>query len=65
MIGTAGVTLYRVGVVKDGTRRRFVSVDGGMSDALRPSLYAAPYTAWTANRQEHGGANPGGRRSTS
>src|SRR6185369_17063781 len=26
MIGTAGVTLYRVGVVKDGLRRRFVSV---------------------------------------
>ncbi|MFD3455024.1 diaminopimelate decarboxylase [Streptomyces sp. NPDC058691] len=50
MIGTAGVTLYRVGVVKDGLRRRFVSVDGGMSDALRPSLYAAQYTAWTANR---------------
>jgi len=51
MIGTAGVTLYRVGVVKDGTRRRFVSVDGGMSDALRASLYATPYTAWTANRR--------------
>jgi len=50
MIGTAGVTLYRVGVVKDGLRRRFVSVDGGISDALRPSLYGARYTAWVANR---------------
>jgi diaminopimelate decarboxylase len=50
MIGTAGVTLYRVGVVKDGLRRRFVSVDGGISDALRPSLYGAQYTAWVANR---------------
>ena len=50
MIGTAGVTLYRVGVVKDGLRRRFVSVDGGISDALRPSLYGAKYTAWVANR---------------
>ncbi|MFD6416143.1 diaminopimelate decarboxylase [Streptomyces sp. NPDC060194] len=48
MIGTAGVTLYRVGAVKDGLRRRFVSVDGGMSDALRPSLYLARYTAWPA-----------------
>lgn len=54
MIGTAGVTLYRVGAVKDGLRRRFVSVDGGMSDALRPSLYLARYTAWTANRPAEG-----------
>lgn len=51
LIGTAGVTLYRVGVVKDGIKRRFVSVDGGISDALRPSLYGARYTAWVANRQ--------------
>jgi diaminopimelate decarboxylase len=50
LIGTAGVTIYRVGVVKDGIRRRFVSVDGGISDALRPSLYGARYTAWVANR---------------
>ncbi|MGW1069051.1 diaminopimelate decarboxylase [Streptomyces aureus] len=54
MIGTAGLTLYRVGAVKDGLRRRFVSVDGGMSDALRPSLYLARYTAWTANRTANG-----------
>jgi diaminopimelate decarboxylase len=50
VVGTAGVTVYRVGVVKEGLRRCFVSVDGGMSDALRPSLYLARYTAWTANR---------------
>ena len=50
LIGTAGVTIYRVGVVKDGIKRRFVSVDGGISDALRPSLYGARYTAWVANR---------------
>jgi diaminopimelate decarboxylase len=54
MIGSAGVTLYRVGVVKDGLRRRFVSVDGGMSDALRPSLYGAQYTAWVASRNLSG-----------
>lgn len=54
MIGAAGVTLYRVGVVKDGLRRRFVSVDGGMSDALRPSLYGAQYTACIANREPAG-----------
>ena len=51
VIGTAGVTVYRVGVIKDGVRRRFVSVDGGMSDAPRPALYGARYTAAVANRQ--------------
>ncbi|MGZ4615993.1 MAG: diaminopimelate decarboxylase [Actinomycetes bacterium] len=51
IIGAAGVTVYRVGVVKDGLRRRFISVDGGMSDAIRPSLYVADYTAWVANRE--------------
>lgn len=51
LIGTAGVTLYRVGVVKDGIHRRFVSVDGGISDAVRPALYGARYTAWVANRR--------------
>ncbi|WP_448322339.1 diaminopimelate decarboxylase [Streptomyces sp. CO7] len=54
MIGSAGVTLYRVGAVKDGLRRRFVSVDGGMSDALRPSLYEARYTAWPVDRTPRG-----------
>lgn len=43
--GPAGVTLYRVGTVKrlDGVRT-YVSVDGGMSDNLRPALYDARYT---------------------
>jgi diaminopimelate decarboxylase len=50
VVGTAGVTIYEVGVVKDRARRRFVAVDGGMSDALRPSLYSAQYTAFVASR---------------
>lgn len=58
MIGTAGVTLYRVGVVKDGIRRRFVAVDGGMSDAPRPALYGSLYTAWIANRDVDPAATP-------
>jgi diaminopimelate decarboxylase len=48
-------TLYEVGTVKDvtlenGTHRRYVSVDGGMSDNIRPSLYGAVYTTVLANR---------------
>jgi diaminopimelate decarboxylase len=54
IVGTAGVTVYEVGVVKDRALRRFVSVDGGMSDALRPSLYGADYTAFVASRAADG-----------
>lgn len=41
----AGLTLYRVGVVKrSSSGRKFVAVDGGMSDNPRPALYGARYT---------------------
>ena len=51
MIGQAGVALYRVGVVKDIPGiRRYVSVDGGMADNIRPALYGAQYEAVVANK---------------
>ena len=51
IVGNAGVTLYRVGTIKEipGVRT-YVSVDGGMSDNLRPMLYGAVYEAHLANR---------------
>jgi len=49
--GPAGVTLYSVGTVKRlPGGRTFVSVDGGMSDNIRPALYGARYEAFLANR---------------
>ncbi len=56
VVGPAGVTLYRVGTLKDvslegGAIRRYVSVDGGMSDNIRPALYGARYTVTVANRR--------------
>ena len=43
----AGVTLYRVGTIKDlPDIRTYVSVDGGMSDNPRPALYGAGYEAF-------------------
>ena len=47
--------MYRVGTVKTvelegGRSRVYVSVDGGMSDNIRPALYAAEYSAAVANR---------------
>jgi len=50
LVGTAGVTLYRVGAVKRLPERTWVAVDGGMSDNPRPQLYEAVYTAVSAGR---------------
>ncbi len=55
IVGPTMFTLYEVGTVKDvtlenGTHRRYISVDGGMSDNIRPSLYGAEYTTVLANR---------------
>jgi diaminopimelate decarboxylase len=66
IIGPAGTTLYEVGTIKDvsvalaapagstsgggSAVRKYVSVDGGMSDNARTALYAADYSARIANR---------------
>ena len=51
LVGPAGVTLYRVGVVKQASNAvTYVAVDGGMSDNPRPQLYGARYSALLANR---------------
>ncbi|MDY5584650.1 MAG: diaminopimelate decarboxylase [Arcanobacterium sp.] len=54
IIAPAMFTLYRVGTVKsvavDDGQRLYVSVDGGMSDNIRPALYGANYTAALVSR---------------
>ena len=51
IVGPAGVTLYRIGVVKHASPElTYVAVDGGMSDNPRPQLYGARYEALLANR---------------
>ncbi|MDR1513510.1 MAG: diaminopimelate decarboxylase [Propionibacteriaceae bacterium] len=55
IVGPASLQLYEVGTVKvveldGGAQRVYVSVDGGMSDNVRPALYAAEYSAVLANR---------------
>jgi diaminopimelate decarboxylase len=47
IVAGAGMTLYRVGTIKDipGVRT-YVSVDGGMSDNPRPVLYGSGYEAF-------------------
>ncbi|MBX3098174.1 MAG: diaminopimelate decarboxylase [Salinibacterium sp.] len=63
IIGPSTTTLYTVGTIKDvlvstgsvgstgeSAVRKYVSVDGGMSDNVRPALYAADYSVRLANR---------------
>ena len=52
LVGPTAFTLYRVGAVKRAGDRRYVAVDGGMSDNPRPQLYGARYAALLANRAD-------------
>ena len=55
VVGPSTTTLYTVGTIKDvlvegANVRKYVSIDGGMSDNVRPSLYGADYSVRLANR---------------
>ena len=54
IIGPTTATIYEVGTVKlvelDSGARNYISVDGGMSDNIRTSLYDAEYSVALANR---------------
>lgn len=53
IVGEAGLTLYSIGAIKDVPGiRRYIAVDGGMTDNLRTALYGARYEAVMANRVE-------------
>lgn len=51
IVGNAGITLYTIGAMKEipGVRK-YISVDGGMSDNIRPALYNAEYQCMVGNR---------------
>ncbi|MGH3794894.1 MAG: diaminopimelate decarboxylase [Pseudonocardiaceae bacterium] len=55
IVGPGTVTLYEVGTTKEvtlaaSTRRRYISVDGGMSDNIRTALYGASYDCRVVSR---------------
>ena len=51
IVGQAGVALYKVGAIKEIPGiKKYVCVDGGMSDNIRPALYGAKYEALVANK---------------
>ena len=53
LVANAGVTLYTVGVMKTLPNiRKYVGIDGGMSDNIRTALYHADYEAVIANKAD-------------
>ena len=53
IVGEAGITLYTVGTLKDIPGiRKYASVDGGMTDNIRPALYQAKYQGLIANKAD-------------
>ena len=51
IVAQAGITLYTIGQIKDiPGLRKFVSVDGGMGDNIRPALYQSVYHGVIANK---------------
>ncbi|MBM7646241.1 diaminopimelate decarboxylase [Scopulibacillus daqui] len=51
LVAEAGTTLYTIGAFKDIPQmRKYISVDGGMTDNLRPALYQAKYECLVANK---------------
>jgi diaminopimelate decarboxylase len=51
IVGQAGIALYTVGAIKEIPGiRKYVCIDGGMSDNIRPALYGAKYEALVANK---------------
>ena len=53
LVANAGVTLYTIGVMKTlPDIRKYVGIDGGMSDNIRTALYNADYEATIANKAD-------------
>jgi len=62
IVGPAGITLYNVGTTKDvrveeTATRKYVSIDGGMSDNARTALYEADYSVTLASRESDADAD--------
>jgi diaminopimelate decarboxylase len=59
LVAQAGVSLYRLGAIKHTPHRRWLLLDGGMTDNIRPALYGARYSAlpvWEPGRPAAGPA---------
>jgi diaminopimelate decarboxylase len=52
ILGNAGALLTRVIFVKDQGTKRFVIVDAGMNDLIRPALYGSHHQVWSVERKK-------------
>lgn len=53
IVGEAGIQLYSIGTIKEIPEiKTYLSVDGGMTDNIRPGLYGAKYNAVLANKAD-------------
>lgn len=53
VVAEAGITLHTIGAIKELPEiRKYVSIDGGMTDNIRPGLYQAQYTGMVANKAD-------------
>lgn len=53
IVAEAGISLHQIGAIKElPGLRKYVSIDGGMTDNIRPGLYAAEYTGILANKAD-------------
>ncbi|KAF1302965.1 MULTISPECIES: diaminopimelate decarboxylase [Enterococcus] len=53
IVAEAGITLHKIGSIKELPGiRKYVSIDGGMTDNIRPGLYQATYTGVVANKAD-------------
>lgn len=50
IVANAGSTIYEVGYIKKTKNKKYVFVDGGMSDNIRPALYQADYSCDIVNK---------------
>lgn len=55
IVGTAGVSLYTIGSSKivPNLNKKYIAIDGGMADNIRPAMYDAKYIAEIANKKEN------------
>ncbi|MGG5372710.1 diaminopimelate decarboxylase [Enterococcus sp. AZ196] len=54
IVAEAGISLHQIGAIKElPGLRKYVSIDGGMTDNIRPGLYEAEYTGILANKADH------------
>lgn len=58
LVARAGVALYRVGAIKSSAGRRWLLLDGGLADNIRPALYGARYSALPVGQPRRPEAGP-------